>query len=95
MHDQNYSEALEKVKEFKILYHQSLEKVKGIEAELISMKAELTSRKAFVSKAEGLLRKKNEEIKMVESAPKEQSAEVDALKTRIAELEKVNSIAFS
>ena len=39
MNDQNYSEALEKVKEFKVLYQQAQEKVKEVEAELASMKA--------------------------------------------------------
>ena len=95
MHDQNYSEALGKVKEFRILYHQSQEKVKEIEAELISKKAELSSMKASISKVEELLRKRNEEIRMAENALKEKSVEVGALKTRIVELEKVNSIIFS
>ena len=85
MNDQNYSEALEKVKEFRILYQQEQEKVKEVEAELASMKAS-------VSKAEGLLRKNNEEIKVSESALKKQAAEVDALKARITELEKVSLI---
>ena len=46
--------------------------------------------KTSVSQAENLLKKKNEEIQMFESALKKQSTEVDALKTRVAELEKVN-----
>ena len=48
--------------------------------------------KASVSKAKVLLRKKNEEIKMSESALKKHAAEVDALKARIAELDKVSLI---
>ena len=48
--------------------------------------------KVSVSKAEGLLRNKNEEIKVSESALKKQAVEVDALKARITELEKVNLI---
>ena len=56
---------------------------------------ELTSMKAAVSKTEGLLRKKNEEIKVSESALKKQATEVDALKARIAELEKVSLIILS
>ena len=48
--------------------------------------------KASVSKAEGLLRKKNEEIKVLKSALKKQLAEVDVLKARIVELEKVSLI---
>ena len=63
MNDQNYSEALEKVKEFRILSQQEQEKAKEVEAKLASMKAS-------VSKVEGLLRKKNEEIKLSESALK-------------------------
>ena len=84
MNDWNYSKALEKV-EFRVLFQQVHEKVKEIEAELIS-------EKASVSKAAGLLRKKNEEIKMSESALKKQAAKVDALKAKVAELEKVNLI---
>ena len=57
MNDRNYSEALEKVKEFRVLYQQMQEKVKEVEAELASMKAS-------ISKAENLLRKKNEEIQL-------------------------------
>ena len=45
-----------------------------------------------MSKAEGLLRRKNKEIKVSESALKKPATEVDALKARIAELEKVNLI---
>ena len=48
--------------------------------------------KASVSKAEGLLRKKNEEIKVSESVLKKQATKVDALKVRIAELKKVSLI---
>ena len=85
MNDWNYFEAFEKVKEFKILSQQAQEKIKEVEAELAFMKAS-------VSKAEGLLRKKNEEIKVSESALKKQAAEVDALKARMAKLEKVSLI---
>ena len=56
------------------------------------VESELASMKASVSKAKGLLRKKNEEIKVSESAMKKQATEVDALKARIAELEKVSLI---
>ena len=38
--------------------------------------------KTSASKARNLLRKKNEEIQMPESAMKKQAAEVDALKAR-------------
>ena len=48
--------------------------------------------KAFVSKAEDLLRKKNEEIKVLESALKKQAAEVAVLKAWNAELDKVSLI---
>ena len=37
-------------------------------------------------------KKKNEEIQMSESALKKQAAEMDSLKTKIVELEKVRSI---
>ena len=59
------------------------------------VEAELASMTATISKAEGLLRKKNEEIKLSESALKKQATEVDALKARIAELEKVSLIILS
>ena len=58
MNDRNYSEALKMVKEFKFLFQQAHEKVKEVEVELASMKA-------LVSKAKVLLRKKNEEIKVL------------------------------
>ena len=64
------------------------ERVKEVEAKLASMKT-------IVSKVEGLLRKKNEEIKVSESAQKKQATKVDALKARIAELEKVSLIILS
>ena len=63
MSNQNYLEALDKVKEFRILYQQSKEKVE-------KMKAELTSMKTSVSQAENLLKKKDEEIQMFKSALK-------------------------
>ena len=83
MSNQNYPEALGKIREFKILYERAQERIREVEAELVA-------EQAVVSMVEGLLRKKNEEICTIESALKEQSADVDALKTRIAELEKVN-----
>ena len=85
MHNLNYKEALKKIKEFKALYQQSEDKVKAI-------RAELASEQAALSMTEGLLRKKNEEIRMAKSALKDQSAEVDALKGKIAKLEKVNTL---
>ena len=45
--------------------------------------------KNSVSKAKNALKKKDEEIFMSESALKKQATEKDALKTKIAELEKV------
>ena len=38
VNDQNYSEALDKVKEFRTLHQQSEERMRKMEAELISMK---------------------------------------------------------
>ena len=54
------------------------------------MEAELISMKTFVSQIENVLKKKNEKIQMSKSALKKQAAEMDALKTRIVELEKVS-----
>ena len=88
MSDRSCSEAFKKVEEFTILSHEVQEKVKEVEAELASMKI-------IVSKAEGLLRKKNEKIKVSESALKKQATKVDALKAKIAELEKVSLIILS
>ena len=39
MHNQNYSEALEKVKELRALFQQAQEKIKELEAELVAEKA--------------------------------------------------------
>ena len=74
-------------------FQQALEKIKELEAELVA-------EKAAVSTAESLLRKKNEKIRMVERALRDQSAEVEAikkqcadveaLKAKVATLEKVN-----
>ena len=82
MNDQSCSKAFRKVEEFKILSHQAQERVKEVEAEL-------TSAKATISKAERLLRKKNKELKVSKSALKKQVVEIDALKAKIAELDKV------
>ena len=78
-------EAFKKVKEFRILSEKAQERVKEVKADLASMKASM-------SKAEGSLRKKNEEIKVLKSALKKHATEVDSLKARIAELEKVSLI---
>ena len=51
MHNQNYSEALEKVKELRALFQQAKEKIKELETELVT-------EKATVPIAESLLRKK-------------------------------------
>ena len=64
MHNLNYEDDLEKIKEFKTLYQQSEDKVKEI-------RAELTSEQATLSTAKSLLRKKNEEIRMTENALKD------------------------
>ena len=88
MHNQNYVEALEKVTEFRVLFQKAQEKkIKEVETELVS-------EKAVISMAEGLLRKKNDEIRMSECALKKQSAELETLKVKVAELEAVNSIMF-
>ena len=60
----------------------------------------MIAERAAVSKVESLLRKKNEEIRMVERALRDQSTEVEALKeqcanveapkAKVAALEKVN-----
>ena len=63
MHDQNYLVAPEKVKEFRVLFQQAQEKIKEVEAELVA-------EKAAISTTEGLLRKKNKEIRISESALK-------------------------
>ena len=80
MNDRSFSEAFKKVNEFRILSQQAQERVKEV------------AMKASVSKIEGLLREKNEEIKVSESTLKKQATKVDALKARIAELEKVSLI---
>ena len=85
VYDLNYKEALEKIKEFKALYQQSEDKVKEI-------RAKLACEQATLSTTEGLLWKKNEEIRMAESFLKDQFAEVDAPKAKIAKLEKVNAL---
>ena len=83
MSNQNYSEALDKVKEFRILYQQSKQKVKKVEAELALMKTS-------VSQVENLLKKKDEEIQMSKSALMKQAAEINALKTKLTELKKID-----
>ena len=80
--DQNYSNALDKVKEFRTLHQQSEEKIKKMEIEVLLMKT-------TISEAENILKKRDEEIAMSESALKKQTVEMDALKTRIVELEMV------
>ena len=54
------------------------------------VEAELASTKATISKEEGLLRKKNDKLKVSESALNKQAIEFDALQAKITELEKVN-----
>ena len=83
MSDQNYLKALDKEKEFKTLYQQLEEKIKKMDAELASMRTS-------VSQAENVVKRKNEEIQMSESVLKKQAAEMDALKIKIVELEKVS-----
>ena len=50
MSDQNYSEALDKVKEFKALYQQSEEKIKKMEAELASMRTSVSQAENVVNR---------------------------------------------
>ena len=83
MNDRSFSEAFKKFEEIKILSHQVQESVKEVEVELASAKA-------TISKPEGLLRKKNVELKVSESHLKKQAVEIDVVKAKIVELEKVN-----
>ena len=57
MNDRSCSKAFKNVDEFKILSYQAQERVKEV-------KTELAYAKAIISKVEGLLRKKNEELKL-------------------------------
>ena len=54
------------------------------------VEVELASAKATISKLEGLLRKKNVKLKVSESDLKKQAVEIDVVKAKIVELEKVN-----
>ena len=80
--DQNYSDALDKVKEFRTLHQQSEKKIKEMEMELLSMKT-------FVYEVKDALKKRNEEMVVSENDLKKQTVEMDAPKARIVELEKV------
>ena len=91
--NQNYSEALKKVKETRSLFQQAQEKNEALEAKLVVEKTVVTS-------AKNLLKKKDEEIQMAERALRDQSTEVEnlqkkcatieALEAKIATLEKVS-----
>ena len=83
MNDWSCLKAFKKFEEFKILSHQAQESVKEVEVELASAKA-------TISKLEGLLRKKNVKLKVSESDLKKQAVEIDVVKAKIIELEKVN-----
>ena len=48
MSNQNYSEALDNMKEFRVLFQQSEEKVKELEAKLASMKTSVSQAKSPV-----------------------------------------------
>ena len=50
------------------------------------MEAELIVEKAAITSAENLLKKKEEEIKMTEQALRDQSAEVENLKKKYADI---------
>ena len=78
--NQNYSEALKKVEEIRALFQQAQEKIETLEAELIVEKTAITS-------VENLLKKKDEEIRMAERALRDQSAEVENLKKKCADVE--------
>ena len=53
------------------------------------MEIELLSMKTSIFEVKDALEKRNEEMTMSENALKKQAAEVDALKARIGELDKV------
>ena len=71
---------MKKVEEIRALFQQAHEKIEALEAELVIEKSAVTS-------AENLLKKKDEEIKMVERALREQSTEVENLKKKCADIE--------
>ena len=54
------------------------------------MEAKLTSMRTSVSQAKNVVKGKNEEIQMSKSPFKKPAVEMDALKTKIAELKKVS-----
>ena len=55
------------------------------------MEAELVAEKATVSTIEKLLRKRNEELNMAERALRDQSAEVENMKKKCADVEAVEA----
>ena len=71
---------MKKVEEIRALCQQAQEKIEAVEAEPIVEKTTVTS-------AENLLKKKEEEIKMIERALRDQSAEVENLKKKCADIE--------
>ena len=88
---------MKKVEETRALFQQAQDKIEASEAELIVEKVAVTA-------VESLVKKKDDEIQMVERALRDQSAEVEklqekcavmeALEAKIAAMEKVNAFAL-
>ena len=80
----HYAEAVQKLLRYNGLLEERKNKIKR-------MKAELSSSKASLSTAEGLVKKRNKELKATESTTRRQAIEMDALQAKVTALEAVNA----
>ena len=89
MNDRSCSEAFPKVEEFRVLSNKSQQRVKAIEEELAKLTAALVEVDMAKNTMAEQVKEKDQKLQGSEELVAKQTAELDALKVKIAALEKV------
>ena len=89
MNDRSCSEAFKKVEEFRVLHNESHHRVKEIERELAKLRAILVEVDMAKNNMVKQLKEKDQKLQSSEEVVAKQAVELDALKAKIATIEKV------
>ena len=89
LNEQNYSEAIQKVEEFKVLYNKSQKRVNTLEEEIARLTSALVDIYMEKHNMSEQVVEKEQKLQNSEEMIAKQAAELDALKAKIAALEKV------
>ena len=89
MNKQNWSEAFKKVEEFRVLYNKSQQRVNALEEEIAKLTFALVDIATTKHNMSEQAKEKEQKLQSSDEMVAKQAVELDALKAKIAALEKV------